>query len=80
VEGRGAQTGARDKKPAEPIRLSAERIQRRYRESHPDIESIVLTGTDTIIEEVNVLMELLGEFSRFARLPEMKPETVDLNR
>ncbi len=67
------------KNPLTPIRLSAERIQRRYRESHPDIESIVLTGTDTIIEEVNVLMELLGEFSRFARLPEMKPETVDLN-
>ncbi|HSV98070.1 MAG TPA: ATP-binding protein [Spirochaetota bacterium] len=67
------------KNPLTPIRLSAERIQRRYRESHPDIGSIILTGTDTIIEEVNVLMELLGEFSRFARLPEMKPETVDLN-
>jgi len=67
------------KNPLTPIRLSAERIQRRYHESHPDIGSIILTGTDTIIEEVNVLMELLGEFSRFARLPEMKPETVDLN-
>ncbi len=67
------------KNPLTPIRLSAERIQRRFRESHPDIGNIVLTGTDTIIEEVNVLMALLGEFSRFARLPEMKPETVDLN-
>ena len=67
------------KNPLTPIRLSAERIQRRFRESHPDIGNIILTGTDTIIEEVNVLMSLLGEFSRFARLPEMKPETVDLN-
>lgn len=67
------------KNPLTPIRLSAERIQRRFRESHPDIGNIVLTGTDTIIEEVNVLMALLSEFSRFARLPEMKPETVDLN-
>ena len=66
----------RDQNPA-PIRLSAERIQRRFRESHPDREYRPYQ-TDAIIEEVNVLMALLGEFSA-SRLPEMKPETVDLN-
>jgi two-component system nitrogen regulation sensor histidine kinase NtrY len=54
-------------------------MQLRYRENHPDIKNIVLTGTDTIIEEVNVLTSILSEFSRFARLPEMKPEYDDLN-
>ncbi len=67
------------KNPLTPIRLSAERMQQRFKENHPDIGTIVLTGTETIIEEVNVLMSILGEFSRFARLPEMKPEFGDLN-
>lgn len=67
------------KNPLTPIRLSAERIQRRYRENNPNIGEIIINGTDTIIEEVNMLMGLLGEFSRFARLPEIKPETEKLN-
>jgi len=67
------------KNPLTPIRLSAERIQKRYRENHPEIGEIIINGTNTIIEEVNVLMAILGEFSRFARLPEMKPELEDLN-
>ncbi len=68
------------KNPLTPIRLSAERMQKRYREGHPQIDSIIQTGTETIIDEVNVLMNLLGEFSKFARLPEMKAEWQDLNR
>ena len=67
------------KNPLTPIRLSAERIQKRYGERHPDLDSIVMTGTETIIDEVKTLMEIIGEFSRFARLPEMKPEKGDIN-
>jgi len=67
------------KNPLTPIRLSAERIQRRYRENHGDIGEIIVTGTDTIIDEVKVLMKLLSEFSRFARLPELNPLMEDVN-
>ena len=67
------------KNPLTPIRLSAERIQKRYGERHQDLDTIVMTGTATIIDEVNTLMEIIGEFSRFARLPEMKPERGDIN-
>ncbi|TAL30951.1 MAG: HAMP domain-containing protein [Spirochaetes bacterium] len=67
------------KNPLTPIRLSAERIQKRYSENHPEIGSIVMTGTDTIIEEVKVLMNMLSEFTRFARLPEINPVLEDLN-
>jgi nitrogen fixation/metabolism regulation signal transduction histidine kinase len=67
------------KNPLTPIRLSAERMRKRYIEGHPDIEKIILTGTETIVEEVESLMNLLNEFTKFARLPEMKPESVDLN-
>ncbi|MFW5771293.1 MAG: ATP-binding protein [Spirochaetota bacterium] len=67
------------KNPLTPIRLSAERIYRRYSEGHHDLDAIVKQGTSTIVEEVNVLMRLLSEFSRFARLPEIQPEYQSLN-
>lgn len=67
------------KNPLTPIKLSAERIRKRYRENHPDIENIVITGSETIIEGVDVLMRILSEFSKFARLPNMRAEFKSLN-
>jgi two-component system, NtrC family, nitrogen regulation sensor histidine kinase NtrY len=67
------------KNPLTPIRLSAERIQNRYKEGHQDMSNIINTGTETIIEEVKVLTRILDEFSGFARLPEMHGEYFDLN-
>ena len=67
------------KNPLTPIRLSAERMNKRYREGHPDLDNIIISGTETIIDEVSTLMVIIGEFSRFARLPEMKPQYLDIN-
>ena len=67
------------KNPLTPIRLSAERIRKRFIENHPDIRNIVLAGTETIIEEIGVLTNILSEFTEFARLPEMKPVKMDIN-
>ena len=66
------------KNPLTPIRLSAERIARRLRAGGADLPETIERGTRTIVEEVGVLKALVDEFSRFARLPEMKPEPVDL--
>lgn len=67
------------KNPLTPIRLSAERMRKRFFEHHPDLPSIIEKGTATIIEEVDTLMTIIGEFSRFARLPESRLEPGDLN-
>jgi nitrogen fixation/metabolism regulation signal transduction histidine kinase len=67
------------KNPLTPIRLSAERIRKQYIDNHPEIKNIILSGTETIIEEVGVLMNILSEFTEFARLPEMKPMKTDIN-
>jgi two-component system, NtrC family, nitrogen regulation sensor histidine kinase NtrY len=67
------------KNPLTPIRLSAERIQNRFKEGHPDIGNIISSGTETIIEEVKVLSRIFDEFSRFARLPEMHGEYQNIN-
>ncbi len=67
------------KNPLTPIRLSAERIARRLRAGGPDLAETIERGTKVIVDEVSFLKSLVDEFSRFARLPEMRPEPVDLS-
>ncbi|HYK42398.1 MAG TPA: ATP-binding protein [Thermoanaerobaculia bacterium] len=66
------------KNPLTPIRLSAERIAKRFRAGEADVPQTIERGTRVIVEEVNFLKSLVDEFSRFARLPEMRPEPTDL--
>ena len=80
------------KNPLTPIQLSAERIAKRFTKTgHADngvgkriddkgpIGDVVHESTETILREVSSLKTLVDEFSRFARLPETKLETGDLN-
>ncbi|MBC8645789.1 MAG: HAMP domain-containing protein [Thermoanaerobaculia bacterium] len=67
------------KNPLTPIRLSAERIAKRFRSGGPDLPHAIERGTQVILEEVDFLKSLVDEFSRFARLPEMRPEPTDLH-
>ena len=82
------------KNPLTPIQLAAERIAKRFAGSGrlsvvsgqfgafvPDdqMQNVVEEGTATIIREVQSLKSMVDEFSRFARLPNAKPEPGDLN-
>ncbi len=66
------------KNPLTPIRLSAERIAKRLRSGESGLAEAIERGTRVIVEEVDFLKSLVDEFSRFARLPEMRPELTDL--
>ncbi|HSS45112.1 MAG TPA: HAMP domain-containing protein, partial [Thermoanaerobaculia bacterium] len=66
------------KNPLTPIRLSAERIAKRLKAGGPGLDQAIERGTSVIVEEVDFLKSLVDEFSRFARLPEMRPEPTDL--
>ncbi|MGH9369223.1 MAG: ATP-binding protein [Thermoanaerobaculia bacterium] len=66
------------KNPLTPIRLSAERILRRFRAGEPDLPEAIERGTRVIVEEVGFLKSLVNEFSRFARLPQMRSQPTDL--
>jgi len=68
------------KNPLTPISLSAERMKKRFLENHPKKDSIVISSSDMIIEEVNVLKNMLKEFTNFARLPEFNPSLCDLKK
>ncbi len=77
------------KNPLTPIQLSAERIAKKIQNSKfnnqhsvedKQIVKIVGEGTKTILREVSSLKTMVDEFSRFARLPNVKPEIGDLNK
>ena len=57
------------KNPLMPIRLTVENLQR-AREHHPEkLDEMLGEATRTILEEVDRLRRMVGEFSEFARLP-----------
>lgn len=79
------------KNPLTPIQLSAERIAKRYeRTGHVDIAvgkriddkgpmgDVVHESTATILREVSSLKSMVDEFSKFARLPDVKLEPGDV--
>ncbi len=57
------------KNPLTPIRLSAERVLRRYRTEPESLNEIVEASMLSIIQEVEGLATLLANFREFARLP-----------
>ena len=70
------------KNPLTPIQLSAERIAKRFSSTEPVADatgSVVREGTETILREVGSLKSMVDEFSRFARLPEVRLEHENLN-
>ena len=82
------------KNPLTPIQLSAERILQRYRQITPHdqaglsgswhseflkFDKLLAECVQVIMSEAGSLKRLVDEFSRFARLPELRLEEADLN-
>ncbi|MCB0407430.1 MAG: PAS domain-containing protein [Bdellovibrionales bacterium] len=65
------------KNPLTPIRLSAQRLQKKFgtQVSDPAFEQC----TNMIIDQVDSLKGLVNEFSHFARLPKSQPIEANLN-
>lgn len=64
------------KNPLTPIRLSAERILKKFFNKPEDMGKMIEPAIDVIIKEVDNLNNLLKEFRDFASLPEPKPEAL----
>lgn len=68
------------KNPLTPIQLSADRMIRRLKNPQKgNLENIVLQGSNTIKEQVEVLRTLVEEFANFARLPKAVLKKTNLN-
>jgi two-component system, NtrC family, nitrogen regulation sensor histidine kinase NtrY len=67
------------KNPLTPVQLSAQRLQRKYGDILGADGSVFKECTQTIIDQVEVLKNLVNEFSRYARMPVTTPTLNDLN-
>ena len=66
------------KNPLFPIRLSVENLQQA--KSNPEVfEQIFRECTDTVIEEVDRIGQLIDEFHQFARMPKLQRKPSQLN-
>ena len=64
------------KNPLTPIKLSAQRLARKFQDQVDD--PVFGKCTDTIIEQVDVIRNLVNEFSAYARFPSPIPTSCDL--
>jgi two-component system nitrogen regulation sensor histidine kinase NtrY len=67
------------KNPLTPVQLSAQRLQRKYGDKLGEEGSVFKECTQTIIDQVEVLKNLVNEFSRYARMPVTTLALNDLN-
>lgn len=68
------------KNPLTPIRLTAERLLRKYRQNDPSLGPMLEEGVEIIVREVSSLKNMVDEFSRFARMPRPQPQEVDMEQ
>jgi two-component system nitrogen regulation sensor histidine kinase NtrY len=67
------------KNPLTPIKLSAQRLQKKFASQTTSEAGVFRECTDTIIKNVDELRDMVNEFSSFARFPSAKPTKNNLN-
>jgi two-component system nitrogen regulation sensor histidine kinase NtrY len=65
--------------PLTPVQLSAQRLQKKFGDQMGQDSDIFRECTNTIISQVEVLKNLVNEFSRYARMPVTTPSFNNLN-
>lgn len=68
------------KNPLTPIRLAAERIQRRAVDLDDELRAVVGQSCEAIVAHVSGLTALVDAFRDYARLPAVAPQQVDVDR
>ena len=59
------------KNPLTPIKLSTERMIKKWEHKDADFEQVLHRSAKTIVKEVDSLKRLVDEFSRFGKMPEI---------
>jgi len=66
------------KNPLTPMRLSVQQLQKIWSDKREDFDKYLESVSATLIEQIDNLSEIASEFSNFAKMPEIKSETVDV--
>jgi PAS domain S-box-containing protein len=67
------------KNPLTPVGLAAETLKAAWSGDRPRFAGLFPSAIDMILGAVRDLRDLIGEFSRFSRLPQIQPERRDPN-
>ena len=70
------------KNPLTPIRLSAERLRHKLLPAMSDPKDVQMLerATETIVQQVEAMKEMVNAFSEYARAPRLEMATIDLNK
>jgi signal transduction histidine kinase len=66
------------KNPLAPIRAAVETLRRLRHRSDPAFDEYFDEATRTVLTEVHRIADIVTEFTRFARLPPLRPQSSDL--
>jgi two-component system, NtrC family, nitrogen regulation sensor histidine kinase NtrY len=66
------------KNPLTPMKLNIQYLQQAISNNHPDIPTLIQKVSASIIEQIDNLSYIASEFSNFAKLPEAKPELLNM--
>jgi nitrogen fixation/metabolism regulation signal transduction histidine kinase len=67
------------KNPLTPMKLSLQMLERAIKNNSPNITEITGKVTNTLIEQIDNLTLIATNFSNFAKMPELRKETFNLN-
>lgn len=68
------------KNPLTPIQLAAERLRHKYLDTMNQADADVLERlTNTIVQQVVTMKDMVNAFSDYARTPKIQAETIDIN-
>jgi two-component system nitrogen regulation sensor histidine kinase NtrY len=67
------------KNPLTPIKLSTQRLRKKFAQGSDDFSRVFDECTETIVQEVDGLKALVDEFSRYARMPSSRARPGDLH-
>ncbi len=68
------------KNPLTPIQLAVQQIREKDPGTHPAFTRLLLTSVEIVEDEIESLRRMVTSFSRFARVPEVQLETVEIAR
>jgi len=67
------------KNPLTPIKLNAERVLKKLKDSSNGLSESIYKSLKTIIDEVNDLYKMINEFNEFARMPSVNKKYFDIS-
>jgi two-component system nitrogen regulation sensor histidine kinase NtrY len=67
------------KNPLTPMKLNIQYLQQALRNDHPNARQMAEKVSISLIEQIDNLSYIASEFSNFAKMPEARPEELNLN-